>query len=1400
MTLARFFLAACALAVIGSFAPAAVALEFESDDFNGCELDPSRWSVVDPLGDGSVQIVGAGSGDAQLRISVPSGPNHDVWRSGNRSVRVMQAAEDSDFEIEVKFNSLPSELFQIQGLLIEQDRRNFLRVDFLFDGELRLYAAGFTSGVPQVLFNDAIHPVAPIHLRVSRRGDHWLVAHRVEGEGWIRAVRFTKVLRVRRIGPFAGNARPDAPQYGGEASGYGLGSNIDAPAFAAIIDYVAVAGDLLPHEDQGAVAGIDRDGDSVPDCLDGCPDDPLKLEPGSCGCGTPDVDSDSDGVLDCLDGCPGDPNKIEPGACGCGTQDLDTDGDGTPDCLDGCPNDPQKIDPGSCGCGEQDTPGCENESGIVSDDFSSPSLDTDLWSFVNPLDDSSVSISGTGTADAHLLITVPGGTEHEVWVGGNRAPRIMQAANDTDFELEVKFESPLTQAFQNQGLIVEQDTGNYLRFDFFSDGTSVRIFAASFVEGLPIVRMNMPIALEVPQYMRVRREADQWTQRYSTDGETWVDSVSFSDDLAVSSVGVFAGNSGSPAPAHTGVVDYFFNTAFPILPEDPVRQGAPVITGIAIAPGLTSAVVTWMTNQPATSAVRYGESTEYEGGLVEDATLVTLHSVPLTGLVANTSYHCRIETANGQGQMSTSGDLLFSTLDPSGNLPPLPDAGPDQLLIDVDANGSEPVYLDGSGSVDEDGQVIAYVWREGGTVIATGPNPGLTLPFGSHVIQLTVTDEELATASDFVVVTVSPLEPERVETDLQVLYVFDEAAGDTVFDVSGVASPLDLTIADEGSVTWQDDGLRIDSSTILSSTGAATKLIEACSTSNEITIEAWVTPESLEQNGPARIVSLSADSTNRNFTLGQKYFAPPQGGQFEVRLRTTNTNANGLPAVSTFAQTENGRRHVVYTRSASGVVRFYLDGEEVRKVTLTGTSSNWSQTMPLLLANELQGDKPWLGTFHLVGVYSRALTAGEVAQNYDAGTGGPILSGLGVVVGTDSATVTWTTDVPTTSVVAYGSNSTYELGSIEDSELAFDHTIVIGSLDLNAIYHYQIRSADAQGNLTESRDFVFQTFGDGGNGGPVLDIWYGPSQSFGEIGIPQVWANILGNVADLDGVSDLSYRLNGGMPRDLTIGPDTRRLQDEGDFNVDLMFDELSPGVNDVVVTAVDAFGNTSSATVEVNFADGNVWPESYTIDWSTAEKIQDVAQVVDGYWELEENGVRSALPGYDRFILVGDLLWTDYEVTVPITVHSLDPRGYVFPSNQPVVGLGTRWSGHLGSAQPANGYTAFGALGVYYFDGSQTLKLYEHPFDLDDVVTPTPPLALEVTYVWKMRVQTLPGQGQFHALKYWPQGSPEPADWMVSAIDADADAPLSGSLMLLAHHVVATFGDVVVVPVDSAP
>ncbi len=92
-----------------------------------------------------------------------------------------------------------------------------------------------------------------------------------------------------------------------------------------------------------------------------CPDDPKKMVPGICGCGTSDDEIDPDTkvpkcISDKVDLCPDDPLKTRPGVCGCGISDEDdSDNDGTPDCIDNCENDPNKTEPGTCGCGIPDS-------------------------------------------------------------------------------------------------------------------------------------------------------------------------------------------------------------------------------------------------------------------------------------------------------------------------------------------------------------------------------------------------------------------------------------------------------------------------------------------------------------------------------------------------------------------------------------------------------------------------------------------------------------------------------------------------------------------------------------------------------------------------------------------------------------------------------------------------------------------------------------------------------------------------------------------------------------------------------------------------------------------------------------------------------------------------------------
>ncbi len=261
------------------------------------------------------------------------------------------------------------------------------------------------------------------------------------------------------------------------------------------------------------------------------------------------------------------------------------------------------------------------------------------------------------------------------------------------------------------------------------------------------------------------------------------------------------------------------------------------------------------------------------------------------------------------------------------------------------------------------------------------PNAGVT---GSDAFTFRVSDGKLTSPTATVAMTITSREP-RVTEGLQALYTFDEGAGATVFDVSGVGKPLDLTVSGADKVRWVDGGLAVTGSTLIASPGAASKIIDAARAANGITIEAWVKPADTAQNGPARLVTLSRDLNRRNFTLGQ---GVPGGSSsvYDVRLRTTTTDLNGVPSVSSPAGSISTQlTHVVYTRNSAGAARLYIDGAQKAARTVGGTFSNWDTACRLALANELSGDRPWLGEYHLVAVYSRALSVSEIARNLKAG-------------------------------------------------------------------------------------------------------------------------------------------------------------------------------------------------------------------------------------------------------------------------------------------------------------------------------------------------------------------------------------------------------------------------------
>jgi regulation of enolase protein 1 (concanavalin A-like superfamily) len=695
---------------------------------------------------------------------------------------------------------------------------------------------------------------------------------------------------------------------------------------------------------------------------------------------------------------------------------------------------------------------------IVSDDFHTGILNTQLWQVVDPQGDSAVGFAGAGTPDAHLLLSVPAGTEHDP-ASPNTTLRLMQSAADEDFEIEVKFESEPTQQFQMQGLLVEQDASNYLRFDVFSGGSGLNVFSASYTNGTESRKINAPIASGPMTYLRLARVGNQWTARYSYDGATWVTATSFAHVLTVGSVGVFAGNF-NPNPAYTAVVDYFFETSSPIVPED--------------------------------------------GLLCDDG---------------------------------------------------------DQFAVTTTSTGD--------GTISRDPDQSSY---------ACGAKLTLTAQPGP----------------------------------------------------------------DDAFVGW-----------------------------------------------------------------------------------------NGEPTAT----------------MNPAVLAIDMD--------MTVTASFAPDVFP------------------------------------------PRISNISVAAGQTSATVSWQTDEPSIGSVEYGLTPLYELGSVASSTLAMAHAVLLPGLTENTHYHYRITAEDDLGNSTSTPDGIFTTTASGGTGGPNIDVWYGPDQVFGQAGVPQRFINILGKVSDADGVSSLTYSLDGAPAQPLSVGPDNVRLAGTGDFNVEIAYMGLSAGLHEVTLRALDGEDNETVEIVDVNYVDGVVAPLPYSIDWSMVSDVSDVAQIVDGKWSLGSDGVRTVETGYDRLVAIGDLQWTNYEAVVDFRVN-----GPVDPNLSPIVGLAMRWTGHFdwNGRQPRQGWYPLGALFAYLWsDGGYTgLARWGSDGSRSQGSGSTPEPVVGTIYKFKMRGEALLGGDVQYRLKMWPAGQTEPAGWGITYTTTAPPAPAGGSLLLVAHNLDVTFGDVAIVSVSN--
>mgnify|MGYP001550616122 FL=1 len=225
----------------------------------------------------------------------------------------------------------------------------------------------------------------------------------------------------------------------------------------------------------------------------------------------------------------------------------------------------------------------------------------------------------------------------------------------------------------------------------------------------------------------------------------------------------------------------------------------------------------------------------------------------------------------------------------------------------------------------------------------------------------------------------------RYDNNVIAMYQFKSGTGNTAFDTSGVAPDMHLALS--GSVDWVGGwGISITSGKAQATTSSSQKLYNLITATGEYTIEAWVAPANVSQQGPARIISYSAGTTERNFTLGQTLY------NYNFMSRSTATDANGNPSLDTADADEDLQatlQHVVATYDPVNGRRIYVNGvftDDVDQIP-GGNLIDWDNSFAFVLGNEVSGDRQWQGTLRMVAIHNRALTEEQITQNFAVGVG-----------------------------------------------------------------------------------------------------------------------------------------------------------------------------------------------------------------------------------------------------------------------------------------------------------------------------------------------------------------------------------------------------------------------------
>ncbi|WP_459866491.1 fibronectin type III domain-containing protein, partial [Endothiovibrio diazotrophicus] len=443
--------------------------------------------------------------------------------------------------------------------------------------------------------------------------------------------------------------------------------------------------------------------------------------------------------------------------------------------------------------------------------------------------------------------------------------------------------------------------------------------------------------------------------------------------------------------------------------------------------GATSAVIEWLTDEPADGAVSAGSAHAEEGAFS------TVHSVTLTGLAPATDYVADVSSSDAAGNGPVTATVAFRTGEQADRTPPVIIEGPV-----ITAIGADQATVEWRTDEPADGVVLAAdgsVWaRDGGYAVEHRFRLSGLSPAATYALTVGSSDALGNGPTQSAEVTFTTL-----------------AAADTVPPVI-VAGPIVTGISDrEAMVEWETDepatsGVSFNDGVhyqVLSDERPLTRHSVtltglAAATAYQVTVSS----SDAQGNGPTlgtpfTFTTLAAADVTPPMLIGEVRVVGLTHHSALIQWRTDEP-ADGVVAFGTAADALDGRA----TESRLTVQH---------SVQLTGLAADTLYHFRAS-SSDSAGNR-----------WTSALATFRSAALPD--TAAPLLLETPQVIGADatSATLFWVTDEPTDGVVSYGLGGATDR-TLGDGRRQREHRVTLTGLTPGAAHSFLIQSCDLAGN------------------------------------------------------------------------------------------------------------------------------------------------------------------------------------------------------------------------------------------------------------------------------------------------------------------------------------------------